>query len=179
MIKDPEYKKRFKERLKDLHMQQQPQQQQQNGIKKPLINGTTSTTAVNGSSLMRTAVSKSCDNHINETTPRSPAGQNGNSNGNGNSSSPNNQANEMLSNSLNTLLNGGGDDFDDESSDYMNGGSNAHIYDNNGILTPDENGNICLLLLYQCQLIKSKIYYVLFLLYKFFFLLIKNYLRLD
>ena len=133
-------------------MQQQPQQQQQNGIKKPLINGTTSTTAVNGSSLMRTAVSKSCDNHINETTPRSPAGQNGNSNGNGNGngnySSPNNQANEMLSNSLNTLLNGGGDDFDDESSDYMNGGSNAHIYDNNGILTPDENGNICLLLLY-------------------------------
>lgn len=155
-------------------MQQQPQhqqQQQQNGIKKPLINGTTSTTAVNGSSLMRTAVSKSCDNHINETTPRSPAGQNGNSNGNGNGnySSPNNQANEMLSNSLNTLLNGGGDDFDDESSDYMNGGSNAHIYDNNGILTPDENGNICLLFLYQCQLRKSKIYYVLFFIIYIFF----------
>lgn len=166
--------------------QQQPQQQQQNGIKKPLINGTTSITAVNGSSLMRTAVSKSCDNHINETTPRSPAGQNGNSNGNGNgNSSPNNQANcEMLSNSLNTLLNGGGDDFDDESSDYMNGGSNAHIYDNNGILTPDENGNI-LTLFVCCFYINANFVNRRFIMFCFYyihiyiFFLIKNYLRLD
>lgn len=108
--KDPEYKKRFQEKLKDLPSVTK---------KSPPSNG----------NLIRT-VSKSCDNHINDHL------------GDGDTS------NGILSNSLNTLLNGGNceeDEMASRSIEYVNGdsinGNGIHIYDNNGILpSTDENG---------------------------------------
>lgn len=136
---DPDYKKQFKERLKDLHVVSPTSTPNgcggvgsssisSNGVKSPKKssyhhhhhhhhNNLSPTTAINGGNLIRT-VSKSCDNHINNNNNNdSPAA--GSPNGRGCHQNGHNHDDEddgpgaPMSNSLNTLLNG----CDDEAAD--------------------------------------------------------------
>lgn len=159
---DSEYKKRFKERLHDIH----------NGGTNGFVAAKKSSSSgphngVSGdiatANLMRT-VSKSCDDHIDTATDDADYLQHHNgSNGHSNGDSDNyryhqndrrgegsSSSNVLLSNSLNTLLINGNDVDASTSGDdnraaestwtTLNGGNAAqHIYDNNPISA--ENGN--------------------------------------
>lgn len=162
---DPDYKKRFKERLKELHVQNgsnsngSSTSSSSNCSSSSTSSSSSSSTSSGGGglitigNLVRSTVSKSCDNHINDHSHVgcSPNGRRDylNRNNTSNNDDDDDEIDAGMSNSLNTLLNG--DDTIatspnatvNRSIEFMNmcdSDEQNVIYDNNGILNTDETG---------------------------------------